>query len=191
MSVNTYSGSSNINLSPHFNVAEFKCKCGDNHPTKVDSELIDKLEKLRTLLRCSKIIVNSGYRCSKHDRNVGGNGIGMHTKGHAADIVCYGEDGKIISSKIVSCACQDIGFPAIANIDNTYTATHVDTRPAGKWYGDEVETTASSATDDFWKYYAKDVKRSDVYGEEVNTKTINVKMEVDGVKYEGTLTETK
>ncbi|MBQ9139228.1 MAG: hypothetical protein IJX61_01295, partial [Ruminococcus sp.] len=87
--IRTYSQSDSHKLSEHFSLSEFRCKCGAAHDTKLDTELVEKLEKLRKKLECSKIIVNSGYRCSAHDRRVGGSGSGMHTKGQAADIVCY------------------------------------------------------------------------------------------------------
>ena len=61
-------------ITAHFAVNEFRCKCGGNHDTKLDSDLADKLEKLHKALNCSKIIINSGYRCATHDRNVGGFG---------------------------------------------------------------------------------------------------------------------
>ena len=186
--MNTYKSTDKTQLTPHFNVSEFRCKCGGNHDTQLDEALADKLEKLFSALKCSKIIVNSGYRCPAHDKNIGGNGYGQHTKGTAADIVCYDKNGKKISSKIVCCAAQDIGFGGIANIDSTYTATHVDIRTSLKWYGDETVTTAYSVTNDFYSHYK--LSKSDVYGTAApSKKTKSVTLTVDGVTYEGTLTE--
>ena len=84
MSVNTYSYNDHTQLSPHFNVQEFRCKCGGTHDILITGELINKLELLYTTLHCSKIIVTSGYRCPTHDKNVGGTSTGQHTKGTAA-----------------------------------------------------------------------------------------------------------
>lgn len=147
-----YSYDDRTQLSTHFNVQEFKCKCGENHDILIENDLIDKLEMLFDKLDCSKIIVNSGYRCSTHDKNVGGNGIGQHTKGRAADIVCYDQNGDIVSSKKVCCIAQDIGFKGIANITDSYTSTHVDVRTNGYWFGDEVYGTGN-ITDDFYDYF--------------------------------------
>lgn len=191
--IKAFTHNDNTQLSEHFNVREFRCKCGKVHDTHIDSELIDKLEKLFTSLNCSKIIINSGYRCESHDKNVGGNGRGQHTKGTAADIFCYDSKGRIISSKIVTCSAQDLGFGGIANIDSTYTAAHVDIRTEPKWLGDETVTTAFSVTDDFYKYWG--LTKNDVYGQssfpcpvpEINSK--NVTLIIDGTTYEGTLTE--
>ena len=158
----TYEYSDNTQLSPHFNISEFRCKCGKEHETLNNPELIEKLEKLFTALNCSKIIVTSGYRCKQHDKNVGGSGTGQHTLGNAADICCYGQDGQPISSKVVCCKAQDIGFTGSANITAAYQYTHVDVRTDSKWYGDEVHGN-STVTDDFYKYFGgEDMKGIDV-----------------------------
>ena len=152
MAVKTYASNDSTQLSAHFNVREFRCKCGGTHDILISRELIDKLEQLYSAFHCSKIIVTSGYRCPTHDKNVGGNGSGQHTKGTAADICCYAQDDSIISSKLVSCKAQDIGFTGIANIDSSYQYTHVDVRTSGKWYGDEVKGNGD-VTDDFHQYF--------------------------------------
>lgn len=139
-------------LSQHFNVQEFRCKCGKEHEILIAEELVEKLEKLYSALNCSKIIVTSGYRCTAHDKNVGGSGSGQHTKGNAADICCYGQDGQPISSKTVCCKAQDIGFGGIANITAEYKYTHVDVRTGSKWYGDEIKGN-STVTSDFYQYF--------------------------------------
>ena len=157
-----YQYSDSVQISQHFNSTEFRCKCGKEHEFEVNDNLVQKLEKLYAALNCSQIIVTSGFRCVTHDKNVGGSGTGQHTLGNAADICCYGQDGQPISSKIVCCKAQDIGFTGIANITAAYQYTHVDVRPKGKWYGDEVHGN-SSVTDDFYKYFGgEDMKGIDV-----------------------------
>ena len=153
--IQTYPFNDTTQLSAHFNLSEFRCKCGKAHDTLLADELVEKLEKLYAALNCSKIIVTSGFRCSMHDRTAGGSGTGQHTKGNAADICCYGQDGQPISSKAVCCKAQDIGFRGFANITAAYQYTHVDVRPNGKWYGDEVHGN-NTVTDDFYKYFGMD-----------------------------------
>lgn len=148
----SYSSTDKTQLTEHFNVSEFKCKCGGTHNTFISKKLVEMLEKLYAKLDCSKIIVNSGYRCSTHDKNVGGTGSGQHTKGTAADVVCYAKDGSIISSKTVSCVAQDLGFTGIANITSDYQAIHLDVRSGSKWYGNEVVGN-NTVTNDFYSYY--------------------------------------
>lgn len=158
----TYHHGDTTPLSPHFNAREFRCKCGKEHDFQIADELVQKLEQLYSALDCSQIRVSSGFRCTAHDQNVGGSGTGQHTLGNAADICCYGQDGQPISSKTVCCKAQDIGFTGIANITADYLYTHVDVRPGGKWYGDEVHGN-SSVTDDFYKYFGgEDMKGIDV-----------------------------
>ncbi len=184
--IKTYKFVDDTQLTEHFNVREFRCKCGGNHDIKLDTELADKLEKLHSALKCSKIIINSGYRCAAHDKNVGGSGSGQHVNGTAADIVCYDSNGRVISSKIVCCAAQDIGFGGIANIDAAYTASHVDVRSLNFWKGDETVTSAYSVCSDFYEYYK--LKKSDVYP--VSSKrSKKFAVTVDGVTYQGTLLE--
>ena len=177
-------------LTAHFNAKEFQCKCGKSHSFLIDNDLLEKLEQLRDVLDCSKIIVNSGYRCSEHDKAVGGNGVGQHTKGTAADIVCYNQNGEIISSKFICCAAQDLGFTGIANIDDSYTATHVDVRKDGWWYGNEVHGTGT-VTNDFYKYFgfsknADSEKNNAIFGIDVSEWQGNINwshVKTDGVKF--------
>ncbi len=183
---NTYKSTDNTQLMEHFNVSEFRCKCGGTHDTILNPELPEKLEKLFTALNCSAIVINSGYRCPEYSVNIGGGSSDFHTKGYAADIVCYEQSGKVISSKKVSCTAQDVGFGGIANIDSSYTATHVDVRTSNFWKGNEIVTTASSVTDDFYKYYGLD--KSEVYPVSAK-KTAEVSVTVDGKSYSGTLSE--
>ena len=152
MAILTYKFDDQTQLSPHFNAREFRCSCGINHETLIASELVGKLEVLYTALNCSKIIVTSGYRCPEHDKAVGGTSSGQHTKGTAADVCCYGQDGQPISSKTVCCKAQDLGFGGIANITSSYQYTHLDVRTSGKWYGDEIHGNGT-VTDDFYKYF--------------------------------------
>lgn len=187
--IKIYGHSSSEQLSKHFNVREFRCKCGRNHNTEINPELISKLEVLYKQLNCKKIIVNSGYRCSAHDKAVGGNGCGQHTKGNAADIVCYGADGKIISTKKVACEAQEVGFGGIGNIDSTYTAIHVDVRTGLKWYGDEAVAggTSGSVTDDFNRYYStKEISTAELQ-RILNSK--GATLDVDGIAGPKTLAE--
>lgn len=157
--VQTYSYGTSKMLTAHFNTVEFRCKCGQAHDTQISMNLVTKLEELFTKLRCSKIIVTSGYRYPAHDKAVGGNGNGQHTKGTAADIKCYDQTGAVISSKIVSCIAQDMGFTGIANITSAYQAIHLDVRSGSKWYGNEIKGN-NTITSDFYSYYG--ITKADV-----------------------------
>ena len=152
MAVKTYKANDSSKLSQHFAVDEFQCKCGKGHDFQLDTDLVDKLEKLFTALGCSKIVISSGFRCPDHDRSpaVGGSGTGQHTLGKAADFCCYDHSGKPIVTYKVCCAAQDIGFTGISRINDSYT--HCDVRSSGKWYGDETKGNGS-VTNDFYEYF--------------------------------------
>lgn len=129
----------NGQLSAHFHSSEFACKrCGATHT--ISQDLINKLESLYSRLNCSKIIVTSGYRDPDCSVAVGGYRNDAHTKGIAADVICYDKNGYQISSSRVAWEAEQIGFTGIGIIDNT--AIHLDVRTTsnysnGHWFGDE------------------------------------------------------
>jgi uncharacterized protein YcbK (DUF882 family) len=80
-------------LSKNFSRSEFRCKCeqycGGTHDF-VDAELIYVLEKLRKRFGGKIVDINSGCRCSGHNRDEGGSPNSQHIFGKAADIVVVG-----------------------------------------------------------------------------------------------------
>ncbi len=70
-------------LSAHFSRKELECRCCGR--LQIDSRLLDGLEKLRELAGVA-VIVHAGYRCAKHNREVGGVPHSEHMQGLAADI---------------------------------------------------------------------------------------------------------
>ena len=154
MSVKTYSKSKdgNVKLSAHFGAREFECP--DTDTIKVDTDLVDILERLYDYLGCSKIIITSGYRTPSYDKRVGGNGKGYHTKGQAADINCY----HIVDSKEtryhgsdICCALQSLGWVhGIGWIGGC--AVHVDTRTTRYWF--DEQNSNRSIGNDWYAYMA-------------------------------------
>ncbi|SFD26140.1 D-Ala-D-Ala carboxypeptidase family metallohydrolase [Ruminococcus albus] len=129
----------NGQLSAHFHSSEFACKrCGATH--SIDQNLINKLEQLFSKLNCSKIIVTSGYRDPDCSVAVGGYRNDAHTRGIAADVICYDKNGNPIACETVAWAAEQIGFSGIGLIDSY--AIHLDVRTTsnysnGHWFGDE------------------------------------------------------
>ena len=58
-------------LSAHFSKKEFSCHCGCGF-NQVKPELISKLEKFRELCGNKPMTINSGCRCEKRNKAVGG-----------------------------------------------------------------------------------------------------------------------
>lgn len=73
-------------FSQHFAVSEFVCHCCGKGADKISPRLIELLEQLRTICGGLPIHINSGYRCPKHNAEVGGVPNSQHVLGTAADL---------------------------------------------------------------------------------------------------------
>ena len=149
----------NVQITPHFNSREFRCKCSRKHDFQLDGELVENLAQFFTVVpklfgvKVKCINVSSGFRCPDHDRSpaVGGSGTGQHTLGKAADYTIILEDGSTLASWKVCIAAQEIGFRGIARINDSYT--HSDTR-VGHWFGDETHGNSFCIPcKDFYEYF--------------------------------------
>lgn len=78
-----------MKISEHFSDTEFACKCCKK--IKYDVKLVAKLECLRSAIGNKPIFLTSGYRCEKHNKNVGGAKGSYHLQGKAADIYVKGD----------------------------------------------------------------------------------------------------
>ena len=150
--VKTYT--TNIRLSPHFTSGEFRCKCCGK--TKIDTALIDLLEKLFPALGLGKINVISGYRCAKHDKEVGGRGAGSHVEGYAADVRCFYKDGTRVPSSVVALTLERLGHKygvgyRCGGVADSAGNIHIDVKPR-KWYGDESRSMTATACGSFFDY---------------------------------------
>ena len=76
-------------LSHNFHAYEFMCRCC--RKLLLWPELVEALQDLRTTLG-APIRINSGYRCPRHNRGVGGSPTSQHLLGKAADIVVPGHN---------------------------------------------------------------------------------------------------
>lgn len=97
----------------YFKANEFICPCCGQ--VKIESELILKLEDLRHLYG-KPIKITSGYRCSKHNKAVGGKKNSEHLYGLAVDIYI---DNSRDRYKIIEINFKyNIGFKRIGIADN-------------------------------------------------------------------------
>lgn len=76
-----------IRVSPHFRLCEFESP--DTNEVKLGPEVIEYLEKTRSLIGNKEIVITSGYRTKEHNakKRVGGHPRSYHLKGMAID--CY------------------------------------------------------------------------------------------------------
>jgi uncharacterized protein YcbK (DUF882 family) len=70
-------------LSPHFSKVELACRCCGE--LKIEKRLVDALEELRSLAG-KPIVIHDGYRCERHNQEVGGVTDSEHVRGMAADV---------------------------------------------------------------------------------------------------------
>jgi len=107
-----------IKIAENFKLSEFECRCCK--VVKLDSELLDRLQKIRTEAG-RPVIINSGYRCPGYNRQVGGAPQSQHVEGKAAD---FRIPGLSISQQ------RQLAEKYFANDGIGYGSsfTHVDTR---------------------------------------------------------------
>lgn len=75
----------------HFKKSEFTCKCGCGL-NNIELGLVKVLDEIREHFG-QACIINSGTRCTKHNKNVGGATKSRHLNGKASDIVVSGVNG--------------------------------------------------------------------------------------------------
>lgn len=141
MAIKTYGYNDNVKLTEHYHSNEWRCKGTEKHNIKIDSNCPQTLEKVRTKLNASSGNNYSGYRCSTHDKNVGGSGSGPHTQGYAVDCYFLDKNKKRINGGIVACCLEDMGHTggiAVRCGGSSLESgnVHIDTKNR-KWYGDE------------------------------------------------------
>lgn len=89
---NTYS-KLNTSVDPwnnisHFKKSEFTCKCGCNL-NNINVSMVEVMENIRNHFN-KPVIITSGTRCEKHNREVGGTTNSKHLDGKACDFVVSG-----------------------------------------------------------------------------------------------------
>ena len=111
MAVKTYKKNSKVQLSANFRAAEFKCKCSNPEcsNTLIDPALVDILQNIRDHFGVS-VNITSGYRCSKHNKAVGGNSGSHHLQGMAADITVTGIEPVDVARYAESIGVKRIGL---------------------------------------------------------------------------------
>ena len=107
-----------VNVAKNFKLREFECKDG-SHLVKVDSKLVDKLQKLRDRLG-KPVIITSGYRTAAHNKKVGGAPKSQHLYGTAVDIKVNG-----MTPKQILPHAEAVGFTGIGLYSGHI---HVDVR---------------------------------------------------------------
>ena len=125
----TFTKKKAVQLTKNFKSTEFDCKCSNCNKTTIDLDLPNMLQKIRDHFK-KPVLINSGYRCSKHNSSVGGAYNSKHKTGQAADIRING-----VKPLEIAKYAESIGVLGIGLYD---TFVHVDTRTKKSfWYSSE------------------------------------------------------
>jgi uncharacterized protein YcbK (DUF882 family) len=95
----------------YFNMDEFKCPCCGE--VNINEEFIEKLDKARYLANIP-FKITSGYRCPKHNKEIGGSPTSSHMKGLAVDIACENSSDRY---RIIE-ACINVGLKRLGIGEN-------------------------------------------------------------------------
>lgn len=106
-------------ISDNFKYKDFFCNCKICQNQIIDEELVEKLQKLRSNIN-KPILINSAYRCEKHNADVGGKKDSMHLQGKAVDIIVVGMKPWELAKEAIR-----VGFIALGVARGFL---HVDTR---------------------------------------------------------------
>ena len=77
----------------YFKLEEFRCRCCGGLPAEAQENVRALVENVLDPARQKlggPVTVNSGYRCAKHNREVGGVSASQHLRGEAADVAPAG-----------------------------------------------------------------------------------------------------
>ena len=161
-------------LSTNFSSNEFDCHgSGCCAQTEVDEKLVKYVQAIRDHFG-KAVHVSSGYRCSVHNKNVGGATGSRHVKGMAADIYIDG-----VAPVEIAKYAESIGILGIGLYETSKDGyfVHIDTRTTKSfWYGQAQEKRTT---------FGGIVPQKQDVGTKVETKFVpyNVKVTASALNY--------
>ena len=120
-----------IQLTEYFSLYEFACPCCNQ--VMLSPELLTRLNHLRMVIN-KPIYINSGFRCEKENRKVGGVQGSYHLWGMAVDI--HAKDYLLYDLLLYA---QELGFNGIGFYEKE-NFLHLDVRSGEKriWKGRQL-----------------------------------------------------
>ena len=90
----------------YFKTKEFRCPCCKE--VRASGYLIHLLNKVRKEYG-KPMIINSGYRCEKHNKKIGGSPNSAHMRGLAVDIKCNNSTDRYILLPLLAETFKRVG----------------------------------------------------------------------------------
>lgn len=89
-----------------FEESEFACPCCEK--AEMNRDFMRKMVNLRLAFK-NPIIINSGYRCSEYNAQIGGKDNSAHLEGRAADVKVHGDKARRLVGAAEFCGFGGIG----------------------------------------------------------------------------------
>ena len=147
-----------VMLTEHFSVNEFRCPCCGM--LKPSHGFILSLEQFRREID-QPIHVASGFRCSVHNRQIGGSAHSQHLEGRAADIFVDGWNSYRLAYEayIVRFLMIPILFGGIGCYpEHNNQSVHLDTRTNPTFWVDRGGVRQYMRDDEFFNFLQGKVK---------------------------------
>jgi zinc D-Ala-D-Ala carboxypeptidase len=127
--VKSHPKNENLRISDIFYSREFDCQCHypDCTTTLIDDLLLEGLEQLWKLT--GGFIIDSGYRCQKHNFDIGGAKNSEHVLGKAADCKSL----KSYNGNLMARYAEEVKIFKWGGIGIYSTFVHCDTGPMRRW----------------------------------------------------------
>ena len=109
----------------HFKKEEFTCKCGCGQ-NNISYRLVGILEEIRTHFGNNPVIITSGCRCAKHNKNVGGVSSSQHIFGKATDFYIQNVNNDDVVNYCKQLVKQGILAYTYTNNSNMKGVTHIN-----------------------------------------------------------------
>jgi uncharacterized protein YcbK (DUF882 family) len=98
-------------LTPHFNLSEFRCPCCNDAIETAAQKLAEALEPVRELY--GPIRIRSGFRCPKQNQKIKGAIFSQHLLGLAADLAVRGDAARYeLITALLECGFKRLGIAA-------------------------------------------------------------------------------